>query len=203
MAGLAAALTLTWNLAASDDSDGVKWHFPIGIQYFSGLNKVMDTVEELNFGGYDFDEVNIPVGLVASPYAEFDFGLGVGITVGPPTLIFIQENYFGPGFDSSTDYFTYIVPVGMDLRYTFLRDGSISPFVRAGFRYPIAGGDFIDSATLGFNGGVGVEFMRNKRVGFGVEVGCDTSEVKIESRNGLQSKTVKPVEFTIGVFALF
>jgi hypothetical protein len=200
--GLTVCVLALNTVRAGEGSKGITWHFPVGLQYASGFSDVMDAIEDQNFQGYDLDSFMIPVGLFASPYMEFGFGLGIGVSLGPTMFVAVEEYYSG-GWDSA-DYFTYIVPIGVDLRYTLFREGKVSPYVRAGFRYPIAGGDFVDEATPGFNGAVGVEVFRGNDVGFGFEVGYDTSEVSIESRYfGVEPRTVKPVELTVSVFAVF
>ncbi len=207
LASLLAALAITLTLApatldAADDS-GLDWRFPVGLAYASGIPNVLDAIESQNF---DLEsEFIIPVGLVFSPYVEFDFGLGVGVTVGPPSFVLIDVDYYD-GYDSwGSDYASYIVPIGADLRYTLLRQGNVSPYVRAGIRYPLVGGDFLKSADPGFYGGVGIEFLRQKRIAFGVEVGYDTTEIEVESETfpSRPNESVKSAEVMVSIFAVF
>jgi len=141
------------------------------------------------------DNFVLPVGLSLNPYYEFDFGLGIGANIGPTSLIFVDTGW-------ETDL-NIIVPVGLDLRYTFLRDKNVSPYVRAGFRYPIVSGDYFDSSTPGFFGAVGVEFLRTKRTQFGLEVAYDTSEVTVEGPDYPYSKDVQPYQFMVSLFVTF
>jgi hypothetical protein len=171
---------------------GVDWRFPVGLSYASGFNEVVDAMDD-NFGLSD-DWV-WPVGLSFQPYAEFEFGLGIGASLGPLGLVFIDNGW-------ETDV-SYMVPLGLDVRYTFFRKGNVSPYVRAGFKYILAGGDFLDSSDPGVFGAVGVEFLRKKRVSVGLEVGYCSAEVEVAGGPYGGPKDVKPYEFLISVFAIF
>jgi len=95
------------------------------------------------------------------------------------------------------------LPLGLDLRYTFLRRGNISPYVRAGFKYIVAGGDWLDAGDPGLFGAAGVEFLRKKRVNFGVEVGYCSAEVEVAGGPSGGPRDVKPCEFLVSIFAIF
>lgn len=176
----------------------------MGITYGSGLTDVTDAIETglENQFGFDVDTWSIPVGLSLHPYIEFDFGLGVGLSVGPAEFVAIEVDTYGPGYSTSDSSFDYLIPVGVDLRYTLFRDRKVSPYARVGVRYPIVGGDYLEDSSPGIFGALGVEFYRNNRVGFGVEVGYDASEVDVAVGGG-RTETVKPCEFMISIFALF
>jgi len=188
---LAAALALeAW---AGDPS----FRIQLGLSYASGAPKVQDAMKyavESATGARVEKKFLWPVGLSVSPYLELSSGLGVGASVGP-TMFMLTQNWLGP------DYFSWILPLGADVRYTFLPHREVSPYVRAGFRYPVAGGDFIDSSTIGAFGAVGVEFLRQRKIALGLEGAYDSSQVRI--RGGRFSKDVKPYQVTISVFARF
>ena len=84
------------------------------------------------------------------------------------------------------------------VRYTFLRDGNISPYARLGISYPIAGGNMIDGSTPGVLAGVGAEFLRTKKVGFGIEAAYDSSEVKM-----IGGERIKASEFLFSLYVVF
>jgi len=151
-----------------------KFRFPVGLTYTSGAQEVMDG---LRINQPITDDAVIPVGISLTPYYELDMGLSFGASLGPSSLIIIQES---SGFGTN-DEFNYIIPVGAFVRYTFLREKSVSPYVRGGIAYNIAGGDYIGSGDVGGLGAVGVEFWRNKSVGMSVEVGYSTSDVTINA----------------------
>ena len=161
------------------------FHFPVGISYASGIQDAADKLSDFyKQDGWDVDRITIPVGLTLNPYYEWDNGLGVGVSVGPTAFIFVDEkrNYYGYGYGYSSDTtkFSYAVPVGGFVRYTLFRDRAVAPYIRAGVRYPLAGGDNLESSQVGPFGAVGVEFWRTKKVGMSIEVGYDASEIKVK-----------------------
>ncbi len=98
------------------------------------------------------------------------------------------------------DFFN--VPISIDGRFLFIADGAVSPYVRGGVSYNIASGDYVDSSSVGFLGGVGVEFLRDRAVGFGFEISYDTSEVDLDDWKG-GTESVQPRGFMVSVFAVF
>ena len=188
---LALALAATFTVSQSR-VQALDWRFPVGITYASGIKDVLDAMD----ANHRFDDTfNWPVGLTLHPYVEFDFGLGIGASVGPISLYMVDTV-----FDTSV---SYIVPLGLDARYTFLRDTNVSPYVRAGFRYNVAGGDFLNQGDPGFLGAVGVEFLRRKAVSLGVEFAYDSSTVEVAAGRFGGQTSVKPSKFMIGVYAVF
>ena len=164
-----------------------EFHFSAGLTYVQGVNKVYDALKSLYTADESYtvgDSVVIPVGISLNPYYEFGSGVAVGLDLGPASMI-------GIDYGSSVDI-SYIVPVGADVRYTFLRDKNFSPYVRAGIKYPIVGGPNVTSSELGGFGAVGVDLWRTKRVGVAVEVGYDTSKVTVK---GPPTSATKSVEF--------
>jgi hypothetical protein len=134
------------------------------------------------------------------------------LSLGPTAFFNVHEDIYGgpggpPGGPNGghDDKFSYIVPVGADLRYTFLRYHDISPYVKVGIRYPIAGGDNLSSSSRpGPYGAVGVEFMRSRRISYGVEFGYDGSEVTVKGVGTFsQSSKVTYSGFTGSLFVLF
>ena len=174
-----------------------EFRFPIGLTYVSGAQKVMDKMKD-NY--YISDDFVLPVGLAFNPYYESDLGLGFGINFGPMT-------YMGVDTGDNTDS-NIIIPIGADIRYTFFRKSDISPYIKAGFRYPIASGDYLDSKSAGLFGGAGVEFLRTRKISLGIEVSYDDSKIKVKSgatgaRPGTSDQEVTPCGFMVGVYAVF
>jgi hypothetical protein len=121
------------------------FRFPVGLTYVSGVTQIVDKMKENYFLR---DDYIWPAGLAFNPYVEFGNGLGLGASVGPYIFMFIESYH-------EDDSFSYVIPVGLDLRYTFLKKSDITPYVRAGLRYPIAGGDYFQSGKVGAFGGIG------------------------------------------------
>jgi len=184
---------------------GVQFHFPVGLSFASGAYDLLDSVEDMYQAelGIGLDNKFVwPVSLAFNPYMEFDFGLGIGAAVGPASFVIIEERYYGWGYYSEDTTVNWTVPLGLDLRYTFLRDQSVSPYVRAGFRYPLTGGDYFENGQIGPVGAIGVELWRNQAVALGVEAAYDASEIDVVGR-AFYKDTVRPGQFLFTVSAVF
>jgi hypothetical protein len=136
-------------------------------------------------------------GLILSPYYEWQTsigGIGAGATVGPTTIVTVDNVPAGSVSAS------YAVPVGPFLRYTPWPKAAFSPYVRAGVKYVVAGGNY-ESSDVGFSGAVGVEVWRTKKVGVSLEAGYDTSKIKVTE--GIHSSSVNFPGFTVSLSAVF
>jgi hypothetical protein len=139
------------------------------------------------------------MGLTLNPYYEFGSGIGVGLSVGPTIFMASERTTIAGGWTTSETDVSFVVPVGGFVRYTILRNGNVSPYVRAGVKYPIVGGDYMDNGEIGFSGAVGVDFFRQKRVQFVVEVGYDMSKVEVgTAAGGRFDETFSGLTVTIG-----
>lgn len=158
-----------------------EFFFPVGLSYSYGSqqlnNKLADSYES---DGYDVDKVTVPLGLSFNPFYEWDNGIGAGLTLGPTAFLWVNEDTYSGSSHEEGSKFSYAVPVGGFVRYTLFRDKKVSPYVRVGVKYPIAGGDNLGSATVGPFGAVGIDVWRNEKVGMSVEVGYDASTVKVK-----------------------
>ena len=175
-------------------AEDLQWRVRVGLTYANGVSKIGDALQNYyESQGYDVSKFVWPVGLTLSGGPEWDFGnkagaLGLEARVGPTVFVFtsgaVREN-------------NVLLPVGGGLRYTFLPDSAVSPYLRGGASYVACFGNHISEKTVGLDGAVGCEFMRNKRVGFGVEAGWNTAEVEAYYRS------VKPIGFNASVYASF
>lgn len=177
-----------------------EFRFPVGLAYVHGISEAADELEDLyTSAGFTIsDDFDVPISLVFSPYYEFDNGFGVGVDVGP-FAVFLIETDTATGTD---DDISYVVPIGAHVRYTFMRGEDFSPYLRAGVRYPIAGGDNIDSSTLGVFGSIGMELWQWRRVGMAFEAGIDTSKIELEGPTGIKEDVLFP-GFTASVMVTF
>ena len=201
LATLAGLAMQTTTFAGDTNSTGVRFRFPVGLTYANGAYDVMHAVEDsFRANGYTVTETFVfPVGLSLNPRVEFPCGASVGVAIGPAEFLTVQRSTRST---DSTD-FNYIVPVGGYVQYNLFQKKTISPFVRAGVRYPIAGGDYIKSSTVGAFAAGGVEIYRTKRIGFGIEAGYDWSQVTVSAGSIGGESTVRPVGFNVSIFALF
>ena len=202
MAALTGLALHTSTLAADADAGGVTFKFPVGATFANGAYDLNDKLEySFRANGYTVTDSFVwPVGLCFNPRVEFPFGLGVGVTFGPSQFLSVETNGNGGSDDQN---FNFIVPLGAYVQYNFLRDKTVSPYARVGVRYPITGGDYIKSGSVGPFFAVGVELYRSEKIGFGAEVGYDWSEVKVSAGPVGGEHTVRPIGFNVSVFAVF
>ena len=198
-------------LSPSARAEG-RFYFPVGIAYSSGIHTATDKLFDLyKQDGFDVTRVDIPVGLILNPYYEWQTsigGIGAGVTVGPTMFIVVDEKT-DYGYRSSDNVkFSYMVPVGAFVRYTPWPKATFAPYVRAGVKYPFAGGDNLESSSVGGFGAVGVELWRTKKVGMSLEVGYDSSQIKVKytgqnALSGNYSEKVTCPGFTVGLSVVF
>lgn len=174
-----------------------EWRIHFGLSYVGGLSDVVDFYErEIEDDGYEYDSTwEVPVGLSLGASYEFSHGSRIGLDLGPAYVIYVEEM----GGDAS--YSHWDVPLGLSYGFTFVPDAETSPYVRAGLRYHVTDGDFVDSSDPGVFGAFGVEFMRSKPVGFGFEVGYDSSTVTL--LGDVAAEEVETGGLLVSVFADF
>lgn len=184
---LGASPFLVLSHAADSEHDG-KFHFQVGLAYASGVDKLGDTIEANN-PAFTVDTI-IPVGLTLGAYYEITHGVAAGVTVGPALL--------GLG---DADF--YVVPIQADVRWYILPEKKITPFIRGGVAYSFAGGDFIESGSPGFVVGGGIEFFRDKHVGFGLEAAYNSAEVDVKATAKGPKQSIKVNEITASIYVRF
>ncbi len=167
--------------------------FPVGLVYIGGYKNLVDAYEDnLENEGYDVDVTMIPAGVSFHPYLQFDNGIRAGAGAGPILYIAGDANHFE-------------LPVNLNMGYTFLPNSNWSPYCRGGLIYHIASGDYVEGGDPGFFGAVGAEIKRFDRIGFGCEIGIDTSEIELEisDRRGRRTKKTATVDWMVSVFVIF
>jgi hypothetical protein len=181
-------------LAAPAHADeGGRFHSDIGLSFISGQQKITDALNaDATAMGATFSSKALPVGAEWYPYYLFDSGLGIGGSVGPIQLLSINSMGGASGGTS------FVLPVGLDLRYHVLGLGSVTPYLRAGFRDPLTSGNNLKNGKAGLYGAVGMEVPGAH---FGFEVAFDQSKVDVVY--GPYTTTVKPYQTTVSVFAHF
>ena len=177
---------------------GGEFRFPVGLTYASGPGKLMDKIKE----NYKVsDNFVLPVGIVMNPYYSFDSGVGIGGSIGPFAYMAINDSWGS----SNTNI---VLPLGLDVRYTLFTGSSFSPYVRGGFRYPVAGGDYIVSKSAGFFGGVGAELFRINRMAVSLDISYDSSTIEVKdsapgAKTTARPQTVEPCGFMGGLYLVF
>jgi hypothetical protein len=181
------ALLTGCRTAPADKQSGRGFHFPVGVAYVAGFDKVLDIYRDRL--GKDIDST-IPIGLVFDPYYQWESGLAVGAGVGPLMM-------------ASGDIDLVNIPVNIHGRYYFVPESNFSPYLKAGLSYNIASGDYVEGSQLGVFGGVGLEFYRSNSLSWGLEAIFDTSSIEFERTARNSTRNVKPIAFKVGVFIIF
>jgi hypothetical protein len=184
-------------MSFSSPSHAADLRFPVGLTYISGFGDVLDVYQaNIKAEGYSSDASSmVPVGVSFQPYLKLDNGLGIGGGAGPIAMIIGSRTFFD-------------LPVSIDARYIFL-DADTAPYVRGGIKYHIASGDYVKGSKPGIFGAVGMELFRNSRVGIGMEMAYDSSEIDLETKRAgvrrvsISTKSVRPDGMTVSVFAIF
>lgn len=204
LASCAIAVIAGIGLSSSARAEG-SFHFPVGIAYDTGgqsaENKLWSFYQQ---DGYTGTKIDIGGwGLVFSPYYEWQTsigGIGAGVTVGPTSIVTVEQTDYGYGESSDNVTVSYAVPVGPFIRYSPWPNATFSPYLRAGVKYVFAGGNY-GSSDVGVSGAVGVELWRTKKIGMSLEAGYDTSEIKVTE--GVHSSNVTFPGFTVSLSVLF
>ncbi|MCP4215477.1 MAG: outer membrane beta-barrel protein [bacterium] len=199
VASIVAALLVSISAKAAGESKG-EGRFAIGLTYVNGLSEVSDFVKDsFEDMGYEVDDLQIPVGITFAGGYRFEFGGEIMVDAGPVALMYIDVT----GGTTDDDYLYWDVPVGMTLGYALFADKAVSPYVRGGVRYHIAGGDFYDSSTLGPYVAGGLNFFSDKAVQLQFEVAFDAAEVTYEDEFTGRTEDIKPGGLLVSIRAAF
>lgn len=182
--------------ARADDSKG--YHFEAGLSYATGTDDVLRQVET-NFGfSQDYKR---QVGLHLAAYNRFSKNLAIGGSVGP--CMFFKVTDSETHYTDKHDHWNYVIPVSADVRYFFGKTGVFIPYLRAGLAHSIAGGDYIGPGSPGLVAAVGTYIGEKRGFKLGLELGYDSSTVKVKSGYLHHAAKVHPTEYSLRVFAAF
>ncbi len=176
-------LVLVLAFGSTVEAAGGKWKFPMGISFISGFKDVVDFYE-IQGGvtpGY------VPIGAVFSAYYQMDNGVGIEGGFGPLMFIFGDFSFFN-------------APVFVGARFTLSPKAPSSFYVKAGGKFNIATGDYVDSMGIGFYGGAGYQFRMEKNFGMALECTYDTSTITFLD---YYEYDVKPTKITISFLLVF
>ena len=186
---VAAALTTLLACApAWADDAAPETRVQVGLTFASGLTDLRNKMEANN-PGLTTKQL-LPVGLAVAVYRDFGNGMAVGGTLGPAV--------FGTGDVSFT-----VIPLGVDLRYTFSGGGTSKVYGRVGVEKAFVSGDLVTSASAGAVLGIGVEFGAPRRSGWGLEASMHSTKVGVSGNAGHRAQEAKPYEGSLALFAVF
>lgn len=186
----------------------VDWRLPLHVTYASGFSDVTDYYERL----LRVDVNAIPIGVAFSPYAEFDYsswtGSAVGMQIGPVEFVFWDSEVTGGSGSISDSGLFLAVPLVLYYGQMFAPEKSVSPYVKIGYSYPFVSGDAVEEVSPGFFAALGVDFMRQKRVGVGLEFAIDKSTVTFKEQydpfgNYMPEEEIAPIDFAASFKIVF
>ena len=150
-------------------ANAAEWHNSFGI----GIIDVNDDVEDLyrsnlQAEGKDDSEFQAQMnwGYFYQPYYLYDSGFAFGLGIATPSVIISEEIFIA-------------IPTHVDVRYFITPTPSFSAYIRAGIRYNVAFGEYVEGSKPGAIAGVGVLFRWNELTKVGVEFTDDSSEIEI------------------------
>lgn len=194
---------------------GAGFRFRVNISYLSGVQDLFDQFKD-NIRTDVFDNTGVlldedefdtlggwPVGISLSPYYQWDNGLMLGAQVGPGMFLYGRVETFGFAADYDQTYTHWQVPLNVTIGYNFFADGPVSPYIRVGPSYHLAGGDFYEKSKLGVIVAGGVELLKTSHFVMGLEAAYDTAAVEIDNLRDGGTKDIRAAEFTAGVFFQF
>lgn len=180
------AILLVIGLAAAQvQARGVDdWHFGGQLSYVSGISDVTDLYEK-NYNAtntYSYVKIHllIPVGIQFAANYQWKTGLRADFGVGP--AFYMNSNSSSNNY-AHVDLHHYEVPISATIGYTFAPHADISPYVRGGFSYHIAGGTYYEGSTPGVFAAAGIEFSRTHAVRYVLEAALDKSKVEFDNFN--------------------
>ncbi len=188
---IACVLACTLITASAAESGEIK--FPVGPTIIIGFNKVAQLYEDNSGGEITF---LIPIGASFHPYYQFDFGLRLGMGIGPLAVILGDVSF-------------YNVPVNLHVGYTFIPKANVSPYAKTGIMINLGGGDYVTGRTLGLYAALGMEFMRQRMVGFGFELAYSSAAIEFEDYSAAPLEPtadrtlIKPNMVMISFFVIF
>ena len=182
-------------LTGSSTAAAREWRIPFGVAYVSGATEVFDQLKDNVRTEYSYVESvdGLPFGLTIQPYYEFDNGVGLGFGFGPFIHVFGDVDYFG-------------VPVNVSFRYAFTPKAPATPYVRVGASMQLVNGDYVEDRSIGAICAVGLELMRDRGVGMGIEAGYDSSSVDFKdltTADPNDTNEIQPVGFMLSILVVF
>ncbi len=188
-------VAIVFNLAALLSSGHVnagEWDLGIGVSYVSGISDVTDIYEDnLETDAFvEVDVVSIPVGAGLMARYRTESGIIVDLGVGPAFLI---------AGDASHQEIPFSATVG----YSFLPGGEMSPYIRFGVVSHYVDGDYVESSEAGNLVAIGMEFNRDERSTWGIELSTNDSTVEFEDLTRAGNTEINSYDQQLTLFILF
>ena len=157
-----------------------EWHNSFGIGVIDANNDAEKIYRRnLQLEGKDDADFQAALGwgYFYQPYYLYKNGFAFGFGVASPTGIFAEE-------------ILVTFPVHVDVRYFISPQSKFNVYVRAGLRYNVAFGEYVEGSQPGAIAGVGLLFHWNEMTQVGFEFTDDASEIEIRDIANNRNKSI-------------
>lgn len=148
----------------------------------------------------EVDLTVVPIGLAFRGKKETSFGLRTDFGAGP---ILLAVGATDSRLCDEADFIHFDLPIVVSVGYTLLPRSDVSPYLRAGFSYHVASGDYVEGSKPGLFGAVGVAFSRQDRFIWGLEVSVDKAAVELENYSAHTIVELETIGTVISLFFQF
>lgn len=174
-------------------ANAAEWHNSFGIGFIN-VNDDLEDIHKSNIQAEGLDdsefEAALGWGYFYQPYYLYENGFALGMGIATPTGIVAEEHFFN-------------IPLHVDARYFLGLDSSVSGYVRAGIRYNLAFGEYVEGTDPGAILGIGLLFEWNASTKVGVEFTDDASEIEIRDIANNRNESINLNQSIISVVATF
>ena len=170
-----------------------EWHNSFGIGIIDANNDAEEIYRRnLQLEGKDDADFQAALdwGYFYQPYYLFENGFALGLGIASPTGIFADE-------------ILVTFPVHIDVRYFITPQSKFSVYVRAGLRYNVAFGEYVEGSKPGAITGVGLLFHWNEITKVGIEFTDDASEIEIRDIDNNRNKSINLNQSIISLIFAF
>jgi len=170
-------------LVAIPNAYAGEWHVGPQISYASGIPDVTDLYEKNYNATHTTTYVKIrmllPIGVAFAADYQWKSGLRADLGVGP--FFMMRSDNSNNSSRENVDLTHYEMPVSATVGYSFIANGDVSPYLRAGFAYHFVSGEYYRSASPGPFAAAGIEFSRKHSARYIIEVASDQSKVEFDN----------------------
>lgn len=176
-------------LSTIQPSQAAEWHNSFGIGIIDANEDVEDiyrsNLQAEGLDDTDFEAV-LDWGYFYQPYYLYDNGFAFGLGIATPTGIIAEE-------------FLFNFPIHVDVRYFIMPKSKFSAYLRAGVRYNLAFGEYVEGSKPGVIAGIGLLFQWNEKTNIGFEFTDDSSEIEIRdiANNRIESINLNQTIFSL------
>lgn len=180
-------------LLSMQSAFAAEWHNSFGIGIIDANDKVEDIYRSnLQIEGKDDADFQATLdwGYFYQPYYLYDNGFALGLGIATPTGIFADE-------------ILVTFPIHVDIRYFISFHSELSAYIRAGMRYNVAFGEYVEGSKPGVIAGLGLLFQWNESTKVGFEFTDDSSEIEIKDLANNRNESINLNQTIISLIFAF